>query len=908
MSFIDSPFVPNGKQDRATIPAGQENKFFSAEEWNNHICQPLLDLRSHILNGYAGLIESPSAPAGVSGLSSTVLWAKTDGNLVFTRGVTNNLVAAGPVTAKGDLLVFNGVSFVKVAAGSNGQLLQADSTASSGVKWATGAQGSGAVISWTADKTWAEVKAELVAVNFVAVVVLGDSYFGTQPVGAFTIPATETALDFGGVRFVAPGPGYGNSITVEDGAKFVSSPDGFTYFNLQNVKLYTKGSIVDPGASLWITITGAGGIYHDSATDPCFPGCTFAEVIINNQTTQFTALPLLSTAPIFDMGNGGYFQLETNGALSITSSTTPIIDGGPAVAYLYPDSLSAAGIEINPATPEKPIWIGAGITLGDGRVRPLPGVTVPPFGNFSDAARQVAGTLRRSDATAAAELEMSDGLVWKKVGGAKALGWFDVRDFQAVGDATFNSGTGIWSGTDDTSAFQAAFNACKAAGGGTVYAVGKFMLTAGVLTYNGGGNDDQRVVLRGAGTETILVADCAPTDKLIIPSNLDSFAITDLVIVGSDQLGGAADCNKVVYATEVTQLIMERVTLIGLQCPDSMVAGLQTGLCLRDCSFYGCAVTNSLGAKGLVFAKEFPNATIEHCNFTDFGNLDGYNYSKTPTGMPAWIYVEDATLDAAIGEPGGGSFIIRNCGFDEGATQSIIVNSSNGIKSTGHIRITGNSFLNSALASIYVGLARSLVMEQNTFNIRNAVNFIPFYGDVIGSLLCRDMRVIGAGSVRFGLDASTAGSGPAEFINCDRMTGGTFAAFVGSAPPIYITAGGVRARLRVADGTVIAKTLGKASTAVAGRVTQFLAADAATPQLVTCTILDDGLTGAIVRCVEQEGQQVQLKSDGVAIIPIGSGIDPSPTVDGRVRAGAGVLGYNADAQVAATLDVLAEVL
>lgn len=144
MSFITSPVVPNGKVDRAPVPAGEENKFFSAEEWNEGVCQSLLDLRSHVLDGYFGLVETASHPS-VSGLSSTQLWAKTDGNLMFSRGATHKLVAAAPVTTRGDLVAFDGTNWQRLGRGSDGQVLVTDSGQSLGVKWATGGGGSGSV-------------------------------------------------------------------------------------------------------------------------------------------------------------------------------------------------------------------------------------------------------------------------------------------------------------------------------------------------------------------------------------------------------------------------------------------------------------------------------------------------------------------------------------------------------------------------------------------------------------------------------------------------------------------------------------------------------------------------------------------------------------------------------------------
>lgn len=112
--------------------------------------------------------------------------------------------------------------------------------------------------------------------------------------------------------------------------------------------------------------------------------------------------------------------------------------------------------------------------------------------------------------------------------------------------------------------------------------------------------------------------------------------------------------------------------------------------------------------------------------------------------------------------------------------------------------------------------------------------------------------------------------------------------------------------VRIADGAVVAGTLGKASTTAGKQVTQFLAGD--DPALITCTIIDDGADGDPVRCAEIEGQTVLLKSDGVDAIPHGAGVDPSAAVDGRVCAGVGILGYNVGPDVAASLDETCEVL
>lgn len=63
----------------------------------------------------------------------------------YYDGTTLKYIASGATTAKADLLVFDGSAFQKLAVGSNTQVLTADSTTATGLKWAAGGGGSATI-------------------------------------------------------------------------------------------------------------------------------------------------------------------------------------------------------------------------------------------------------------------------------------------------------------------------------------------------------------------------------------------------------------------------------------------------------------------------------------------------------------------------------------------------------------------------------------------------------------------------------------------------------------------------------------------------------------------------------------------------------------------------------------------
>ena len=90
------------------------------------------------INSSAAIAYSKLNLTGSINLASDVT-----GTLPIANGGTGQTTqtaafdALAPSTTKGDLIVHNGTDNIRVAVGSNGQVLQADSTTASGVKWAS---------------------------------------------------------------------------------------------------------------------------------------------------------------------------------------------------------------------------------------------------------------------------------------------------------------------------------------------------------------------------------------------------------------------------------------------------------------------------------------------------------------------------------------------------------------------------------------------------------------------------------------------------------------------------------------------------------------------------------------------------------------------------------------------------
>lgn len=149
MSYIyDATSIYNTKSD-VDPPVGSPDNNWAAVDANAVKTAFETDTRNAILAGKGfGFTEQASAP--VVGGMSTFIWDKTDGNLFLHRGGVDLNIPAAAVSAKGDILVYTGSIWSKLVVGSNTQVLTADSTQTTGLKWAAAAASSTLASTYTA--------------------------------------------------------------------------------------------------------------------------------------------------------------------------------------------------------------------------------------------------------------------------------------------------------------------------------------------------------------------------------------------------------------------------------------------------------------------------------------------------------------------------------------------------------------------------------------------------------------------------------------------------------------------------------------------------------------------------------------------------------------------------------------
>lgn len=831
MSFLDSPFVPNGKTDRAPIPSGEENKFFSAEEWNEHICQPLLDLRSHALAGFTGLTDRGSAPSGLSGLATTTLWGKTDGNLVRSRLGTDSLVALGVVSAKGDLLVFDGTNFVVLPAGSNTQVLTADSAQASGLKWATGA-GAGTVTQ----------------------VATGAGLTGG--------PITTT----GTISMPNVGPGSG---TIGGGLSFINS-----------LTLDAQGRVTAAVAST-ITESDVTNLVADLA----------AKALAIRTITAGTGLT-----------GGGDLSANRTLALADTAVTPSTYGDGTHVGQFTVDQqgrlTGAASVAITGFVPtSRLITAGTGLS-GGGDLSADRIISMPNVG--PGAATYGGGGLFISSLTLDAQ-----GRVSALATAVAGVGWFDVKSYGAVGDGT----------TDDGPAFQAACDAAASIVGngrsGIVYAspcLDSYRIATPVT-----------VAVAATGADTFTIMGCGQDSpiKLDLTNSQDAFTLTgvgewfsgrlkNLTILTSDITQATVDCRDAfrLGASGPGTWDVEDITSIGTYCYGNLFHLLE--------GYY--RINNIHDGSTICFGADYTYMfNVDGSDLVEFDGIYSFwqhHYRGTDLSggtARALIGVTPRVSSDYNGNKDGTKVLGRNLFSNPRNLQLVYC-----VGDATHIAksICLEQFFVSSGGNdcVYVDSCENVELRLGTMDTSGS-NTKYDLGPRIKHFVL-DRVVIGSAGGQISVLAD-AGVGHIEVVDSplNAVTNAPCGVQLGSdtATAAFITANGLRARVRVSDSALVVNTLTKMGT-TGGRVAQLTTSDSA---ILVAGVALEAASGAgkCVRVVEMQGQQVSVKSDGSATISPGDVVEVSSTQNGYIRAGStNPVGVNAGLLVAASLGDLCEVL
>ncbi len=302
--------------------------------------------------------------------------------------------------------------------------------------------------------------------------------------------------------------------------------------------------------------------------------------------------------------------------------------------------------------------------------------------------------------------------------------------------------TGAIFGTDNTDAFQDAFDAAATLGGYSTIVIpsGQFLVMGAVSTNFLNKNQNVRVTGAGASSRIFIGAGAALTSFSV--SNLFKITWSDLAVIGCPETGVDA---VAVFNSGSSNVWFERVIFYGLASnagPSKgvIVCGDSSTVYIHGCDFITCVGSIGTGTGVIGAAANWYGIDVRHSRFIDLGAFDSeINFQKTDFATPnAWIQVSTAPYSSStMSQP----FItIEDNFFDEAASASVYIVPTGG-RLIANIRARGNRTNSpSTIGGGVFQLCNSKIVtaEDNWFgyNVSN-VNYAIVISDV-GTAIIRN--------------------------------------------------------------------------------------------------------------------------------------------------------------------------
>jgi hypothetical protein len=198
----------------AAITAPAEGQFAFTKD-NNSLWY--YDGAAWVASGATGDIEGVTAGVGISG-----------GGTSGTVTITNSMATA--IDAKGDLVAGTGAdTFARLAVGTNNQVLTADSTTATGLKWATPAGGGGKIL-------------QVVTNSYSTVFNTSSTTYVDTGLSTTITPTASTSrilVMYNGIHAVSAGAASATNLRILRGATNVLTYNANGYTNTSNLFAHT---------------------------------------------------------------------------------------------------------------------------------------------------------------------------------------------------------------------------------------------------------------------------------------------------------------------------------------------------------------------------------------------------------------------------------------------------------------------------------------------------------------------------------------------------------------------------------------------------------------------------------------------------------------------------------------------